>query len=231
MEHVDLNGKFPWIVIPLIIGIAVGLTGCENEEEEDVVTYIPNYNCDDYNSDEYIYNTNCYSFAFGMLDNPVTGEKFPDRGNQPGLLSNDEYYLNWINNGDFTSYYLRYLAGTDESNRNLVNVIKSDMNVVGLNFMEYEEGMTGGRRVALLNSPEWGYHFYVYDEITGTWYNKNGTHPAINQIWLGFYIDGNGDLYLSYGDSITDYKTAAGLLGYETIGEYYITRQDGSCFE
>lgn len=35
-------------------------------------------------------------------------------------------------------------------NENVINVIRNDANVVGLNFTEYQEGMTGGRRVALV---------------------------------------------------------------------------------
>lgn len=34
-----------------------------------------------------------------------------------------------------------------------------------------------------------------------------------------------------YGDTITDYTITADILGYKVVGEYYITRQDGSCFE
>lgn len=52
--------------------------------------YIPTYDFEDYNG-EYKNYTNCYAYAFGMQTNPVTGEKFPRGGNQPGLLSNDEY--------------------------------------------------------------------------------------------------------------------------------------------
>ena len=51
--------------------------------------YIPTYDFEDYNG-EYKNYTNCYAYAFGMQTNPVTGEKFPRGGNQPGLLSNDE---------------------------------------------------------------------------------------------------------------------------------------------
>ena len=42
------------------------------------------------------------------------------------------------------------------------------MNVVGINFDEYEEEMTGGKRVALVVNPYMDYHWYVYDETTGT---------------------------------------------------------------
>lgn len=70
------------------------------------------------------------------------------------------------------------------------------------------------------------YHWYVYDEISRNWYNKNGMYLATNQEL--HYIDGK---YI-HGDIITDYKHAASLLNYNVVvGEYYITRRDGSCFE
>ncbi len=101
------------------------------------------------------------------------------------------------------------------------------MNVVGINFDEYEEEMTGGKRVALVDNPYMDYHWYVYDETTGTWYNKNGTCYATNKMLIGFDEKGNP----IYGDTITDYTIAADILGYKVVGEYYITRQDGSCFD
>lgn len=89
------------------------------------------------------------------------------------MLSNDKYYLDVQNKKLFSSniYFKWYLAGGEESNRNLINVIKADMDVVGLNFDEYESGMEGGKRVALMVQPGSDYHWYVYDELTGTWYN------------------------------------------------------------
>lgn len=57
--------------------------------------------------------------------------------------------------------------------------------------------------------------------------NKNGTETATDKEL--FYIEG---VDYEHGDTITDYKHAASLLGYDTIvGEFYITRQDGRCFE
>ena len=230
LEHVDLDGRIAWEVVALIalgIGVAMGLTGCGTEKQDtSSITYIPIYDCKKYNSDKYIINTNCYAYAFGMLNNPITGKKFPEGGNQPGLLSEDEYYLDYVKRGNKRDYYERYLAGTEESNKNLVNVVKADMETVGINFAEYEEGMEGGKRVALVVNPYNDYHWYVYDEITGTWYNKNGRYYATNEELM--IVDGKG---LEYGDVITDYEHAASLLGYSTVGEYYITWKDGSCFE
>lgn len=146
---------------------------------------------------------------------------------------NDIYYQNMLKSQEGYDEYIRhYLAATPESNQNLVNVIENDANVVGLNFIEYQEGMTGGKRVALVVRPEdkengvsADYHWYVYDEASGYWYNKNGQlYATARQLEI---IDGE----LSYGNYITDYTTAAAALGYEVVGEYYIVRQDGSCFE
>ena len=192
--------------------------------------YVPIYDCSYYNSQEYIFNTNCYSYAFGMLVNPLTGEKFPYRGNQPGLLSNNMYYLNAhyfnIENAK-DEYRIHFFSGTEESNNNLVNVVKDDMDVVGLNFTEYKEGMTGGKRVALVVGKERDYHWYVYDDNTGTWWNKNGLYWATNNM-----LDENAIYPHIYMEEITDYREAAQCAGYDVIvGEFYITKKNGECFE
>ena len=155
--------------------------------------------------------------------------QFPFNGNQPGLLSNDKYYLDVQKNKVFSQYrYIKqYLAGDEESNRNLVNVVKADMDVVGLNFDEYESGMTGGKRVALVVQPGNDYHWYVYDESTGTWYNKHGTTEATNKRIIDIDEDGKP----IYGDIMTDYTVEMNLFGYILVREYYITRKDGECFE
>lgn len=219
------------------------LTGCSTKKTEvvsepytpvigtDLGPYTPVYDCERYNTEEYQFNTNCYAYAFGMLENPITGEKFPEGGNQPGLLSNDIYYQNKITSWEGqVAYDWHYLAGTAESNQNLVNVVKADMDVVGLNFEEYENGMTGGKRVALVVKPGDDYHWYVYDELTGTWYNKHGQTEAMNKEIKEISKD-NGRLNIVYGNAMTDYKSDMEHKGYELVGEYYITRQDGVCFE
>ena len=247
MEHVDLNGRFPWLIIPILAVIALSCTGCGSgmpecpegvgksaDELELSNGYVPIYDYGYYNTDEYLAYTNCYSYAFGMLVNPITGEKFPERGNQPGLLSNDEYYLNMVETGDSSEYIEHYLAGTDESDANLVNTVKAGMDAVGLNFVEYEEGMTGGKRIVLVLIPCRGpydytcdYHWYVYDEESQTWGNKNGPYWATNnELYYGWFNESK------YGAEITDYSEAARMLGYDHIvGEFYLTRKDGECIE
>lgn len=155
----------------------------------------------------------------------MTGEKFPEYGNQPRLLSNDKMAIN--------KYNAQYLLGTEKTNRNLVELVKKDSEVVGLNFEKYEEGMTGGRRVALVIKPEniltvdtfeGDYHWYVYDEVSGTWSNKNGQLKATDKA-----LRKNGT---HEEDTIKDYTKAAEMLGYTiVVGEYYITRKDGKEFK
>ena len=249
MEHVDLNGRFPWLIIPIVIAAIVAIAawngyvhgmpkcpegaGKSADGLELSNGYVPIYDCGYYNTDEYLEYSNCYSYAFGMLVNPITGKKFPKGGNQIGLLSNDEYYVNWIESGDQFGYIEHYLIGTRESDANLVNTVKADMDAVGLNFVEYEEGMTGGKRIALVLDPYNPYdgncdhHWYVYDEESQTWSNKNGGYWATNnELYYGRFNK------LEYGDEITDYSEAARMLGYDhVIGEFYLTRKDGECIE
>ena len=136
MEHVDLNGRFPWLIIPIVIAAIVAIAawngyvhgmpkcpegaGKSADGLELSNGYVPIYDCGYYNTDEYLEYSNCYSYAFGMLVNPITGKKFPKGGNQIGLLSNDEYYVNWIESGDQFGYIEHYLIGTRESDANLV---------------------------------------------------------------------------------------------------------------
>ena len=61
------------------------------------------------------------------------------------------------------------------------------------------------------------------DEEKEVWNNKNGQWFATNKA-----LKPN----MKHGDTITDYKTAAELLGYTTmLGEYYITRKNGEVFK
>ena len=154
-------------------------TAIIGKKEESTSYYKPTYDFADYNSSEFMQFTNCYAYAFGMQVNPVTGEKFPVRGKQPGLLSNDKYYVNrYIKKlpGAREAFINRYYMGTEESNKNLVDVIRRDAEVVGLNFDKYNasdqrvvEGK--GKRVALLirkpnpsENIDPDFHWYVEDK-------------------------------------------------------------------
>lgn len=74
--------------IPVIIVVAAGLSGCTaNDQNTDNMEYsMPEpsaheykYTADFYNSGNYIGRTNCYAYAFDIIDNPVTGEQFYTR--------------------------------------------------------------------------------------------------------------------------------------------------------
>ena len=117
-------------------------------------------------------------------------------------------------------------------------MVKNDASTVGLNFAEYEEGTEGGRRVALVVRPEKremgitaDYHWYVYAEESGQWYNKHGQFDATNKWVKDLYVDKYGYLNMVFGDIMTDYILDMEYFGYELVGEYYITRQDGACFK
>ena len=213
----------------------------KNKPKPEYHYYKPTYDFADYNSSEFMQFTNCYAYAFGMQVNPVTGEKFPVGGNQPGLLSNDEYYVNrYIRklSGAREAFINRYYMGTEESNKNLVDVIRRDAEVVGLNFDKYNASdqrvaQGKGKRVALLVKKPIGsdlkggdFHWYVEDEEQ--WKNKNGRAYATDRALKGFDTSGNLH-YEKY--KITDYKSAGALLGYEVVGEFYITRKDGKDFD
>lgn len=206
---VDLDGKAPWILIPIIIGVVVGLTGCSNPNtsveatEIEMVQPTPGqheyqHSPEEYNSDEYRLRTSCYAYAFDVVNNPVTGEEFYPRNtygltfaNQPGLFSEQPA-------GDIVS-------GTEESNYRLVQLVTEDARAIGLNFQEYEEGMNGGYAVLLVVSPGFDYHWYRQD-ADGTWSHKRGSTHVICGV----------------EDPIED----AQKLGYtEILGYYYITEE------
>ena len=161
----------------------------------------------------------------------MTGDLFPDGGNQPGLLSGDKYYEDIINAKDYdagvkacNAYNDRYLAGDATANKNLVDVVRADSKAIGLNFEDYKEGMTGGVRVKLVVNPNNDYHWFVYNEDEQQWYNKNGPGYAtcyeLTTRWFLFIPIGTK---LS-NKKISDVDEYAKALGYTVVvGEYYIT--------
>jgi len=153
------------------------------------------------------------------------------------------------------------LTATEDNGQTLVNVVTADAEAIDLNFVPYEEGMTGGVRAALVINPienssdtDYNYHWYYYDEATGNWYNKPGSLAASDREYIidnyGYvvtdgYFDGSimddqalaigGGYYVEYplGDTIgQNWEADAQKHGYSiTVGEFYITRQDGGEFE
>lgn len=246
--YADNDGNFPFIVIPVVIGLGALLTGCsadtndtsntsntsdtDTTEQDTHVTHPLNrtWDVDKYNDPEYKTRTNCYAYAFGLLEDPTTNSKFPKGGLQPGYLSNSKYL-----NDVYT-----YTRGTEESNKILVDMVTEDANAIGLDFKEYEEGMSGGKKVALVVSTyNMDYHWFVYNEEENQWYNKNGYDkkygvatdkkygevPVEKSFWFLHWTSYEFGLT---DEKITDIKDYAKYLGYDVfVGEYYITEMEG----
>lgn len=238
-------------------------------QAEYICVYDPVYDFDAYNIDidnfdyenrlnEVQRHTNCYSYAFGIVRDPRTGELLPEGGLQPGFLSGRE--------DEFSEKFDEIFSCSDSNNGELlVDFITSDANAIGLNFVPYEEGMTGGVRVSLVIDPinftgeNPDYHWYFYDEETGSYFNKQGSCPAtdkyidFNNIY--YYVDGQtvltDDMAILYGypgllisgytqEIGNDYYSHATSCGKENdykdnyyeinVGEFYITRMDGGEF-
>lgn len=148
--------------------------------------------------------TNCYAYAFDIINNPVSGnglysyqDTLDSHGKlafaaQPGLFS-----------GQYKPYDNSIVLGTEVANQKLVDFVKDDARAMGLDFQEYESGMSGGYAVLLVISPNNDYHWYRQD-VDGTWSHKRGATPVMT--------------------GVTDPVQNAINLGYTTIvGYYYIT--------
>ena len=216
--YFDYSGHVWALIALLAVGtIAITLTGCSSNSIPEYYSFnpAPQYDITEWNTEEYIKYTNCYAYAFNMLVNPVTGEKFPERGMQPGMLSGK------FEHGTYeasVAFSLLYLAGTAESNAAFVELVQADMDAIGMSFVPYEEGMTGGYRVALVISPYHDYHWYR-DNGDGTWSHKPGITGVTNKEITGV----NADRSLAYGEIITDPQAAGQKAGYTVyLGIYYI---------
>lgn len=208
-DLVDLNGKFPWFVIPFVFVVAGTLTGCEAEDDTQLEMPVAGdheykYSPEIYNSDLYIDRTNCYAYAFDVVNNPIEEKSFytwsvsdQTKGklpfaNQPGLFSRQ-----------FVPQNESIVVGDEVGNEKLVDLIKDDAAAIGLHFQEYQHGMMGGYAVLLVVKPGEDYHFYRQD-LDGTWSHK-----------FGF-----SEVFTGVSDPVQDAKA----LGYMTIvGYYYIT--------
>lgn len=230
--------------------------------EHDICVYDPNYAFDPYNigPGEYVgvssvqAHTNCYAYAFGLIYNPITGDFLPLGGLQPGYLSG---------NTDYVYFNSDLIYSRENQGEEFISIVQQDAEAIDLNFVPYEEGMEGGTRVSLVIRPSddpkgSDYHWYYYDEASGTWYNKQGMCPAtdchmdfsnrteydesveITDEDAIFFYDANlsENIYLmpgiaDYGEEIgSDYVQHAEANGYIiNCGEFYITTQDGSDFQ
>ena len=196
--------------------------------------YDPTY----YNNNEYILShTNCYSYILGMLYFPRSIEVdiprdstsyFPNGGNQPGMLSGDDLFMQQYESDAAVEDYANIvLAGTDSSNEKLVELVTNDIQALGFHIEKYSENMSGGVRVALLVKPNVDFHWYIYDDNSDVWYSKHGTEKVTNVKVLG-EKDNYGTDYLIYTDELLE-----GSKGYEKdigdgtgytvfVGEFYI---------
>lgn len=114
-----------------------------------------------------------------------------------------------------------YKAGTEDGNKYLISLIISDMAKARLDFLPYEEGMTGGYKIAVVVNPGIDFHFYRLD-ADGSWSHKQGNAPAIQDI--GYYKDIYGnDQY--YNTKLSDPKKDAAALGYTSFLGYYYLKQ------
>lgn len=178
MEHVDLNGKFPWILIPLIIGVAVGLTGCSKEEEKTPPS--------DYRQEDST-EINCYSYAFQLPIWVNPGDYYHVLGGGSDYMSSDR------------SIY------TPEE---ITDFVLSDMEVLGKNVRVInspEEAEANEYVVAMKTSTELvpgksyaDYHFAVLLS-DGTWADKTGEYPSrwnvIDGTWATWDKRGAKDYY------------------------------------
>lgn len=214
---IDYDGKFPWWVLLLPLCLAgCSLREVESDSSPEIIEPTPGnyeykYSPEIYSSDQYVLRTNCYAYAFDIINNPVTGEPLYTRNeakrsgyektfaNQPGLFSG-QYDIN-----DYS-----YETGDKDGNERLISLVEADAKAIGKNFQPYEEGMEGGYAVLLVVSPRYDYHWYRQDS-DGTWSHKRGDYPVETGV----------------ADPILD----AQKLGYtDIVGYFYITEED-TCSE
>lgn len=177
MKYVDLNGRFPWIVIPLIIGITVGLTGCGKEEEKTPP--------EDYRQEDST-DHNCYSYAFQL---PV--------GANPGQ------YSFYIGDGEGFVNEIDRLYTPKE----VTNYILSDMKVLGKNVRVIEspeEAEENEYVVAMKTSTYYipgtqhaDYHFAVLLS-DGTWADKVSGNPSRWNMIDGMAANWDAPVYEKY---------------------------------
>lgn len=153
----------------------------------------------------------CFGFVTAKIFFILKRQKALSR--QPGLLSKyrNNPNMNKWNTEELQRYKSTFLAGTDESNEALIDLIKSDMEAVGLVFLPYEASMKGGRRAALLVAPNDGCRWYLINS-DGTWTRKMHAKEEIADpqidgydagytIFVGFFYikpkKGSGGQFLS----------------------------------
>ncbi len=193
-----------------------------------ICVYRPDYSLNSYNSsldfskiEEYLgtipFHTNSYSFAFGLTFNPITGVKLPLGGPQPGYFSGRQI--------EYSNHFPEIYSSDPGNNGSMfMEYIKSDANALGLKLSPYEEGMSGGVRVALtidtISKPgdKADFHLYRYDEKTGNWLTKMGIFTASEGLSAG-----KPDCISLEGLNLSDKAVAlgaGGTLGVAGIGGF-----------
>lgn len=179
MEHVDLNGKIPWILIPLAIGLALGLTGCGKEEEKNPP--------EDYRQED-SKKQNCYSYAFQL----------------PLAACPGDYYCSLKD--DYSDYMFKDKGiYTPEE---ITEFVLRDMDALGKNVRVInspEEAEANEYVVAMKTSTKLvpgtsiaDFHFAVLLS-DGTWADKAGDSPSrwnvIDGTWATWDTRGVKDYY------------------------------------
>ena len=182
-------------------------------------TAAPIYEPEAWNTEQTQIYTNCYSYAFDMKVNPLTGNNFPIGGMQPGMLSGELSLQKFLSDPTAMESYPEIYSGTRKGNEKLVDMVRADAKAVGLDFVPYKDGLTGGYKVALVVAPGEDYHWYRQD-TDGTWSHKQGIMPISQSV--GYSEDKYGILQFNCA-TLTDPKKDAKKVGYTSfVGYFYI---------
>lgn len=153
-----------------------------------------------FNSSQYKNYTNCYSYALGMLINPITREKFKEgRGVNPGEMAGKSISINDLKNAETAKTAIE-------------NAVKQDCLSWGGNAYDFhpltEKQMpsVGYYKVALVLNPGKDYHWYrQVSDRNGGWAHKISVQNAIDTDYSGATIyfpsscnRGNYSVFLGY---------------------------------
>jgi hypothetical protein len=175
----------------------------------------PTYHTTEWNNNYYREYTNCYSYAFDMLVNPLTGSRFSRGGMGVGMLSGmvERPFATTV---EYENFLQRYLSGTPVANANLIGLIAADMATVGLDFIPYSSDLTGGYAIIVVVNPLRDYHFYRQD-TDGTWSHKQSTNRISQSVGWNY----NTSSFNS--ETLSDIRSDAESIGYTVyVGEFYL---------
>ena len=214
--YADYSGNAPFFALAFLVVGILFFSGCSNNNV--VVKGVPKYEPNKWNTENYLNFTNCYAYAFDMMENPITGKNFSKGGLQLGMLSGMYDYKN-LTKRDAVQIS-RMLTGDSLGNSILIDTITKDMKAVGIKFQAYQEGLQGGYKVALFLNPGQDFHWYR-ENGDGTWSHKLGNSKVTNEI---AYRDPIDDEFMYTGEIITDPEVAAKIAGYPVlVGYFYVS--------